>query len=59
MGDEDDKNGIGSKEGNGFYDDEEGMKRMMYYYQLVYVDEGIPQPPQLFSDENPNAHCIS
>jgi len=58
VGDEDNKNGIGSKEENGFYDDEEGMKRM-YYYQLLYVDEGIPQPPQLFSDENPNAHWIS
>ncbi|CAL5189573.1 unnamed protein product [Lathyrus oleraceus] len=40
--------------------DEEGMKRMMYYYQYppLYVIEGIP-PPQLFSDENPNACCIS
>lgn len=37
---------------------EEGMKRMMYYYQPVYVIERIP-PPQLFSDENPNACCIS
>ncbi|CAL0317801.1 unnamed protein product [Lupinus luteus] len=40
--------------------DEEGMKRMMYYYpyQPLYVIERIP-PPQLFSDENPNACCIS
>ncbi|KAK9994912.1 hypothetical protein SO802_024615 [Lithocarpus litseifolius] len=38
--------------------DEEGMKRMMYYYQPIYVMERIP-PPQLFSDENPNACCIS
>ncbi|XP_058762266.1 heavy metal-associated isoprenylated plant protein 9-like [Vicia villosa] len=40
--------------------DEEGMKRMMYYYQYppLYVIERIP-PPQLFSDENPNACCIS
>lgn len=40
--------------------DEEGMKRMMYYYQYppLYVMERIP-PPQLFSDENPNACCIS
>ncbi|AED93327.1 unnamed protein product [Arabidopsis thaliana] len=37
---------------------EEGMKRMMYYYQPSYVIERIP-PPQLFSDENPNACCIS
>ena len=39
--------------------DEEGMKRMVYYYQPVYVIERIPPPPQLFSDENPNACCIS
>ncbi|KAJ9174363.1 hypothetical protein P3X46_017391 [Hevea brasiliensis] len=38
--------------------DEEGMKRMMYYYQPLYVIERIP-PPQLFSDENPNACSIS
>ncbi|PON83697.1 Heavy metal-associated domain containing protein [Trema orientale] len=38
--------------------DEENMKRMMYYYQPLYVIERIP-PPQLFSDENPNACCIS
>lgn len=40
--------------------DEEGMKRMMYYYQYppLYVIERTP-PPQLFSDENPNACIIS
>ncbi|XP_010519576.1 PREDICTED: heavy metal-associated isoprenylated plant protein 3 [Tarenaya hassleriana] len=38
--------------------EEEGMKRMVYYYQPMYVIERIP-PPQLFSDENPNACCIS
>lgn len=40
--------------------DEEGLKRMMYYYpyQPLYVIERIPAP-QLFSDENPNACCIS
>ena len=38
--------------------DDETMKRMMYYYQPSYVIERIP-PPQLFSDENPNACCIS
>lgn len=38
--------------------EEEGMKRMMYYYQPLYVIERVP-PPQLFSDENPNACCIS
>ncbi|TKY74001.1 Copper transport protein ATX1 [Spatholobus suberectus] len=38
---------------------DESMKRMMYYYyQPLYVIERIP-PPQLFSDENPNACCIS
>ncbi|XP_031282117.1 heavy metal-associated isoprenylated plant protein 9 [Pistacia vera] len=38
--------------------EEENMKRMMYLYQPVYVIEQIP-PPQLFSDENPNACTIS
>lgn len=38
--------------------DEQAMQRMMYYYQPVYVMERIP-PPQLFSDENPNACCIT
>ncbi|KAF8020239.1 hypothetical protein BT93_G0827 [Corymbia citriodora subsp. variegata] len=35
-------------------------ERMMYYYQYQqpYVIERLP-PPQLFSDENPNACCIS
>lgn len=38
---------------------EEELKRMMqHYYQPLYVIERIP-PPQLFSDENPNACCIS
>lgn len=41
-------------------EEEEGerMKRMMYYYQPLYVIERLP-PPQMFSDENPNACCIS
>ncbi|KAJ7965224.1 Heavy metal-associated isoprenylated plant protein [Quillaja saponaria] len=39
--------------------DEEQMKRMMYNYQPLYVIERIPPAPQLFSDENPNACCIS
>lgn len=39
--------------------EEESLKRMMYYYQPVYVIERIPPAPQLFSDENPNACCIS
>ncbi|CAO2838496.1 unnamed protein product [Amaranthus hypochondriacus] len=46
--------------------EEESMKRMMYhpqfnyynYQQPIYMIERIP-PPQLFSDENPNACCIS
>ncbi|XP_027333324.1 heavy metal-associated isoprenylated plant protein 9-like isoform X2 [Abrus precatorius] len=40
--------------------DDEGMKRMMYYYHYppLYVIERLP-PPQLFSDENPNACCIT
>ena len=46
--------------------EEESMKRMMYhpqfnyynYQQPMYMIERIP-PPQLFSDENPNACCIS
>ncbi|MED6219192.1 Heavy metal-associated isoprenylated plant protein 9 [Stylosanthes scabra] len=47
-------------DGNGIInvEEEEGMKRMMHYYQPFYVIERIP-PPQLFSDENPNACCIS
>ncbi|KAG7974166.1 hypothetical protein I3843_06G034900 [Carya illinoinensis] len=43
---------------NAVVEHEEGMKRMMYYYEPMYVMERIP-PPQLFSDENPNACCIS
>ncbi|GMY07656.1 heavy metal-associated isoprenylated plant protein 9 [Fagus crenata] len=48
------------KEGeeNSIIDHEEGMKRMMHYYQPLYMIERIP-PPQLFSDENPNACSIS
>ncbi|XP_020548812.1 heavy metal-associated isoprenylated plant protein 9 [Sesamum indicum] len=34
--------------------EEQGMHKMMYHYQPVYVIERIPAP-QLFSDENPNA----
>ncbi|CAK9158257.1 unnamed protein product [Ilex paraguariensis] len=37
--------------------DEQTMQKMMYYYQPLYVIERIP-PPQLFSDENPNACSI-
>ncbi|XP_019257840.1 PREDICTED: heavy metal-associated isoprenylated plant protein 9-like [Nicotiana attenuata] len=38
--------------------DEQIINKMMYYYQPLYVIERIP-PPQLFSDENPNACCIT
>lgn len=38
--------------------DELSMQKAMYYYQPLYVMERIP-PPQLFSDENPNACCIT
>jgi len=47
---------------NGVHDEEDMMKRMMYYNyynQPLYVVERMPPPPQLFSDENPNACCIS
>lgn len=42
------------------HDDEHTINKMMYYhpYQPLYVIERIP-PPQLFSDENPNACCIT
>ncbi|GLU21349.1 hypothetical protein SLE2022_374940 [Rubroshorea leprosula] len=39
--------------------EEEVMTRMIYYYQPLYVIERMPPVPQLFSDENPNACCIS
>lgn len=44
----------------GEHDDEHTINKMMYYYQYqpLYVIERIP-PPQLFSDENPNACCIT
>ncbi|KAL1539807.1 Heavy metal-associated isoprenylated plant protein 9 [Salvia divinorum] len=38
--------------------EEQGMYRMMYHYQPMYVLERIPPAPQLFSDENPNACFI-
>lgn len=41
------------------YEDGLGMKRMMYHYQPLYIIERLPPPPQIFSDENPNACCIS
>ncbi|XP_059304432.1 heavy metal-associated isoprenylated plant protein 9-like [Lycium ferocissimum] len=40
--------------------DQHTINKMMHYYpyQPLYVIERIP-PPQLFSDENPNACCIT
>ncbi|KAJ8536970.1 hypothetical protein K7X08_035371 [Anisodus acutangulus] len=39
--------------------DQQTINKMYYYqYQPLYVIERIP-PPQLFSDENPNACCIT
>ncbi|XP_010251253.1 PREDICTED: heavy metal-associated isoprenylated plant protein 3-like [Nelumbo nucifera] len=52
---EEGKEGGGGEENN---NNEEIMKRMMYYYPQLYVIERVP-PPQLFSDENPNACCIT
>lgn len=52
------KESLGGLENGIPMDHEENMKRMMYYSQPLYVIERIP-PPQLFSDENPNACCIS
>ncbi|GLT48326.1 hypothetical protein SLA2020_219580 [Shorea laevis] len=50
----------GKKEGEeSINSEEEGIKRMIYYYQPLYVIEQMPPAPQLFSDENPNACCIS
>ncbi|CAH8317421.1 unnamed protein product [Eruca vesicaria subsp. sativa] len=57
-GDEKEEDGGGEETEEMAAVEEEGMKRMMYYYQPSYVIERVP-PPQLFSDENPNACCIS
>nr|XP_043613327.1 heavy metal-associated isoprenylated plant protein 9 [Erigeron canadensis] len=52
----------GKKEGGGHVERMEmiDMQRMMYYHQYppLYVMERLP-PPQMFSDENPNACSIS
>ncbi|KAI8028867.1 Heavy metal-associated isoprenylated plant protein 9 [Camellia lanceoleosa] len=50
--------GENNKEEPNIITDEQSIQRMMYYYQPLYVIERIP-PPQLFSDENPNACCIT
>ncbi|XP_038996008.1 heavy metal-associated isoprenylated plant protein 9-like [Hibiscus syriacus] len=44
---------------NGSNNEDESMKKMIYYYQPLYVFERMPPASQLFSDENPNACCIS
>lgn len=46
------------KEGEEVINSVEEMAKKMMYSQSVYVIELVP-PPQLFSDENPNACCIS
>ncbi|XP_030512748.1 heavy metal-associated isoprenylated plant protein 9 [Rhodamnia argentea] len=41
---------------------EDSMNRMVYHYQPLYIVERLSPdspPPQLFSDENPNACCVS
>ncbi|CAL9051939.1 unnamed protein product [Musa banksii] len=44
---------------NGSIIGEDEMARRMLHYMPVYVIQRPPPPPQLFSDENPNACCIS
>lgn len=46
------------KEGEEVINSVEEMAKKMMYSQSFYVIELVP-PPQLFSDENPNACCIS
>ncbi|CAI9775098.1 unnamed protein product [Fraxinus pennsylvanica] len=47
-----------AKKGEEIISDEMSMQKMMHYYQPLYYIERSP-PPQLFSDENPNACCIA
>ncbi|XP_010035329.2 heavy metal-associated isoprenylated plant protein 9-like [Eucalyptus grandis] len=42
-----------------FLYDDDVTRRLVYYHQPLYISESLPPPPQLFSDENPNACCIS
>lgn len=42
-----------------FISEEEMARRMMMHWMPVYVIERPLPPPQIFSDENPNACCIS
>ncbi|CAL9087311.1 unnamed protein product [Musa textilis] len=44
---------------NGNIIGEDEMARRMLHYMPVYVIQRPSPPPQLFSDENPNACCIS
>ncbi|XP_009389886.2 heavy metal-associated isoprenylated plant protein 9 isoform X1 [Musa acuminata AAA Group] len=44
---------------NGSITGEDEMARRMLHYMPVYVIQQPPPPPQFFSDENPNACCIS
>ncbi|XVF51112.1 hypothetical protein PTKIN_Ptkin04bG0158400 [Pterospermum kingtungense] len=54
------ENKEGKEEGeDNIINEEELMKKMIHYYQPLYVIERMPPAPQLFSDENPNACCIS
>ncbi|CAI9762531.1 unnamed protein product [Fraxinus pennsylvanica] len=46
-----------STKGEMNFSDEQAMHKLMHYYQPLYMIEKTP-PPQLFSDENPNACCI-
>ncbi|XP_042015656.1 heavy metal-associated isoprenylated plant protein 9-like [Salvia splendens] len=61
---EGDKKDPAPEEGGGEAEEEErgmeeqGMYKMMYHYQPMYVVERMPPAPQLFSDENPNACFI-
>ncbi|KAF6156738.1 hypothetical protein GIB67_033207 [Kingdonia uniflora] len=57
-GSEENKEETKKVEGEEIMNQDETMKRMMHYYEPLYVIERIPAP-QIFSDENPNACCIS
>ncbi|XP_022762832.1 heavy metal-associated isoprenylated plant protein 9-like [Durio zibethinus] len=48
-----------TEENDSSNNEEESMKKMIHYYQPLYIIERMPPAPQLFSDENPNACCIS
>ncbi|CAN4099140.1 unnamed protein product [Withania somnifera] len=48
----------GGEDSNKVSEGEENINKTIYCCQTLYVIERIP-PPQLFSDENPNACCIT